>query len=1368
MLRRQQGQGMVEFALISPVLLMTLLAIIETALIFQGYLTVQHAAREAARWAVTYKPERGTQLDGTPCDGVVCDPNETEEEYWRRRVELIKLVAVEKAVGLRIDEAHLGLTEADFGAFASYPNFYGVQVWGYPRFEEPSGGWQESDLIDHPGIQGLPVRVRVTHNVELLDPLFRAIVPRVRVVAQAEMINEGTQAGYGNVAPPSLPPPPPLPPVLPGEGITGIDFSSDSYQVDEGDGEVVITVVVNPPVSEIVTVNYITSDGSATEGADYHISGGVLTFDPGETTQTFTVEIIDDDIAPPEDGAAETVGLVLSGGNADIGPNNPATLTIFDNDGPEPRVEFRSLTYEANEDDTTAPIDVILTAASGEVIQVDYATADNTAHAGSDYTGVNGTLTFEPGVTRQSFDVPIIDDAVSEGAETVRLTLSNPIYATIGANHPASLVILDNDALPTPTPEGPFITVSEYQVAPDQVILINVNQHQPGLNPYELLWVDASDTVVDVISDTLRVDGDGFRRDIRYTVPSVPTGVYYVETRKVGDTIARSSSLQVVPPPPDLVVRSIGTGTELRADEQVTVTVEVQNLSPGPVSGLFDVDLYIDPDYPPVTNRPGTAKAWMSNIGGGETRVITHVVTLYGGGVHELWAQVDTSDWVPNELNENNNIYGPTLVTARGDECKDENGRVLTDRFAEPDPELDGKWSTTKIGDATVLNTVVDEAEGTLSLEANGSGIWNRPDAGGAFLYQAASGDFVATLKIIQPMSGRSSAKVGLMVRSGTSGSSQWVSVAAAPSAVQFAYRTGRRAQQFSTDMPSGAPVWVRLVRNGDTFTGYYSADGGSWVQGSPGVATADLDDTILIGIVATSASATPATAIVDDFEVCFMNSEVEACQAYSDDFEDDSIIVWSDSDIGATIPGSSSKNNGTMTVLGDGANLWNSDNFHYTYQQVPGDFVATLKINSRPSLQEWSKAGLMVRGGIAQDSAHLMVVSTRDHGLQFGYRAENGDATDRFAADTEDNRLPVWVRISRNGNSLAAYYSTDGSNWVYRGGATVDLPDSVLIGMAVSSYTGSDLGSGNFDDFLFCAGASGDITPPHAPPEDIPPGMKECAQTIELGNFEASFITPPWERNVDAFHASDKKHSGNFSLEFRASVGPPPEYRNTVPWAYQSVAVPGSAAPNTTGQLSFWQFVVPDPNDATPDPGDSFKLVVRDASGITQTAAIPLAQGDDQTDEFVQKVVDVEQYLPGNGFADLAGQDIQIKFYGVNNLQAPGTSFYIDDVRFDICTVQPIPEDIPGTASIGGLVEVLLDARPTKMTGIQVWAFAPGGTLYRTRTIHDSTYHFYNVPPGRYTIYAEVWTDSILYTSTTEVGVIANERNYGVNLLLQ
>src|SRR6185503_16228966 len=58
------------------------------------------------------------------------------------------------------------------------------------------------------------------------------------------------------------------------------------------------------------------------------------------------------------------------------------------------------------------------------------------------------TITFAPGQTMRSFQVPIIDDTIYEGTETVALGLNSPSGAVLG-NAAATLEIIDNDPLPT-------------------------------------------------------------------------------------------------------------------------------------------------------------------------------------------------------------------------------------------------------------------------------------------------------------------------------------------------------------------------------------------------------------------------------------------------------------------------------------------------------------------------------------------------------------------------------------------------------------------------------------------------------------------------------------------------------------------------------------------------------------------------------------------------------------------------------------------------------------------------------------------------------------------------------------------------------
>jgi sugar lactone lactonase YvrE len=87
---------------------------------------------------------------------------------------------------------------------------------------------------------------------------------------------------------------------------------------------------------------------------------------------------------------------------------------------------------------------VTLDAASASPVSVDYATANGTALAGSDYTPTTGTLTFAPGETSRTVSVPITDDLAGEPTETFRLTLSNAENATL-ARSQATGTVLDNE-----------------------------------------------------------------------------------------------------------------------------------------------------------------------------------------------------------------------------------------------------------------------------------------------------------------------------------------------------------------------------------------------------------------------------------------------------------------------------------------------------------------------------------------------------------------------------------------------------------------------------------------------------------------------------------------------------------------------------------------------------------------------------------------------------------------------------------------------------------------------------------------------------------------------------------------------------------
>ncbi len=106
-------------------------------------------------------------------------------------------------------------------------------------------------------------------------------------------------------------------------------FSFAPYSGTEHDS-VVVTVSRANGTAGTVSVDYATSGGTATSGADYTPASGTLIFGDGETAKTFNVSISDDNIPEP----AETVNLVLSNpiGGAGLGAPAIAVLNIIDND----------------------------------------------------------------------------------------------------------------------------------------------------------------------------------------------------------------------------------------------------------------------------------------------------------------------------------------------------------------------------------------------------------------------------------------------------------------------------------------------------------------------------------------------------------------------------------------------------------------------------------------------------------------------------------------------------------------------------------------------------------------------------------------------------------------------------------------------------------------------------------------------------------------------------------------------------------------------------------------------------------------------------------------------------------------------------
>lgn len=117
---------------------------------------------------------------------------------------------------------------------------------------------------------------------------------------------------------------------------------------------------------------------------------------------------------------------------------------------------------EGNAGSSTLTFTVTLSAVSAQTVTVNYATADGTATAGSDYTTAAGVLTFLPGSTTQPIPISLLGDAAPETNETFTVTLSGAANATIAGATGTGTITNDDAVVGPPAPTAEIPTLSDW------------------------------------------------------------------------------------------------------------------------------------------------------------------------------------------------------------------------------------------------------------------------------------------------------------------------------------------------------------------------------------------------------------------------------------------------------------------------------------------------------------------------------------------------------------------------------------------------------------------------------------------------------------------------------------------------------------------------------------------------------------------------------------------------------------------------------------------------------------------------------------------------------------------------------------------
>lgn len=221
--------------------------------------------------------------------------------------------------------------------------------------------------------------------------------------------------------------------------VTAPLFNVTDASVNEG-GSVVFTVTRSVVLDEAVSVNYATSTGTAS-GSDFTSTSGTLNFTIDDASETVSVPTTEDTIYETN----ETFTLTLSSPSAGAAIDNGVATGTINNDDSAPA-------FSINNPSGSEGNNVVFTiSASNPSVfshSVNYATANNTALAGSDYTAKTGTVTFVPGDVSETVSVATIEDTTYEGAsENFYLNLSS---ATNGAT------ISDSQGVGTINEDDPY------------------------------------------------------------------------------------------------------------------------------------------------------------------------------------------------------------------------------------------------------------------------------------------------------------------------------------------------------------------------------------------------------------------------------------------------------------------------------------------------------------------------------------------------------------------------------------------------------------------------------------------------------------------------------------------------------------------------------------------------------------------------------------------------------------------------------------------------------------------------------------------------------------------------------------------------
>ncbi|MES2708249.1 MAG: Calx-beta domain-containing protein [Verrucomicrobiota bacterium] len=807
------------------------------------------------------------------------------------------------------------------------------------------------------------------------------------------------------------------PPLLPSAG-----FTAAASSAAEGAGMAQVAVALSTAPVQATAMNYTVAAGTAVAGTDFTPSTGQIIFSAGQTVGFVPVALLDD--AGIE--SSKTVLLTLTGGTgAVLGTLVSHTLTITDDDSAS--VTVASTDTSAAESGDTATAAFTRTGSLTNPLTVNYSRT-GTAAGGADYSGLTGSVIIPAGAASADAVLTPVQDTLSEGSETVILTVTTGAGYTPGKTASATLTIADDDrnvvsiAATTPTAtEGGGAGV--FTVTRGGVTTGSLN--------VTLSLTGTASSGTDFTTNPA-------------TVTSLPFAAGQTERTititPVNDTVIEGN---------EVIIAQIGGGTyDIGGDGYTSVTL-------------------VDNDIPPTVfiSSPGAQGVVVAPGNGIKLRA-----TLNDDGLPQAvtatWSMVagpgavtfDPPSGTSGETAATFTEAGTYLIRVTASDGQFSSSDQISLTVGSPAAAVPSGWISADVGPPTA-HGFSGMSGGSWHLNGAGTGYASNSDRAHAVGRTVeGNGTVIARLTSLNG-NGQANAEAGLFIRDSWHRYARRAVLAYTGSSrtLKFRTRVTNNTNDTSVSVTNmNLPLWLKLerVEGTDTVTAFRAVDN----AGAPGAWTAvgtasviDMDAGADYGL--TTDSGNDGVLAEGVFDNVTLTPAAAGPGVISEDFGD-----------GAQTGTYSYAAAGDVhTVNGQPGGLESKSMFHG--QEFTGDFMITVLHQDANSGAANAYSGLMIRD--TMDDGPMAFVGRNPFSAysSFIWRTNAKGSTSGLNGISQRTR---WLRLIRRGNQVTALHAADNSGtpgaWAQLGQPrSVFMAPTVLAGLSVCNGDGVGFNTAKF-----------------------------------------------------------------------------------------------------------------------------------------------------------------------------------------------------------------------------------------------------------------------------------------------------------------